>query len=110
MVVGLQYLTLPWLDIAFIVNQVAQRLTAPTHYDMCAIKGIFWYLKGTLFCGLTFHRDLDLHLLAYSDIGWATDVTTCRSITSSCVFLGRNLISWTAKKQSVMSHSNAESK
>ncbi|XP_031265372.1 uncharacterized protein LOC116123781 [Pistacia vera] len=57
MVGGLQYLTLTRPDIAFAVNQVTQRWSAPTHR----------YLKGILLCGLTFHRDLGLHLLAYSN-------------------------------------------
>ncbi|XP_031252031.1 uncharacterized protein LOC116109936 [Pistacia vera] len=106
MIGGLQYLTLTRSDTAFAVNQVAQRLSAPTQHDMCSIKRIFLYLKGTLFHGLTFHH---VHLLAYSDVDWVADVITRRSISSGCVFLGRNLISWTAKKQYDVSRSSAES-
>ncbi|KAJ0090978.1 hypothetical protein Patl1_12653 [Pistacia atlantica] len=68
---------------------------------MRAVKHIFRYIKRTLFCGLTFHRDCGLHLLAYSDADWVVDVA---------IFLCRNMISWTVKKQSILSCSSVESK
>ncbi|KAJ0034039.1 hypothetical protein Pint_25534 [Pistacia integerrima] len=108
MVSGFQYLILTRPDIAFAVNQVAERWSAPTQRDIRSIKRIFQYLKGTLFRGLTFHHFPSLHLLAYSDVDWAADVATRHSISSGCVFLGRNLISWTANKQSTVSCSSAE--
>ncbi|KAJ0024988.1 hypothetical protein Pint_08993 [Pistacia integerrima] len=40
---GLQYLTLTRSDIAFVINQVAQRQSAPTQRDMCSVKRIFRY-------------------------------------------------------------------
>ncbi|KAJ0081974.1 hypothetical protein Patl1_11355 [Pistacia atlantica] len=79
MVGGLQYLTLTQLDIAFAVNQVAQRVQSPTNRDMRSVKHIFWYIKGSLTRGLTFHHDSSLHLVAYSGADWASDFSARRT-------------------------------
>lgn len=42
---------------------------------MHAVNPILWYIKGTLFYGITFYRDFSLHLLAYPDIDWVVDVS-----------------------------------
>ncbi|GKA95166.1 ribonuclease H-like domain-containing protein [Tanacetum coccineum] len=47
-------------------------------------------------------------LVAYSDADWAGCPTTRRSTSSYCVFLGNNLISWSAKRQLTLSRSSAE--
>ena len=58
--------------------------------------------------GLHFNSNTSNHLIAYSDLDWAGDPDNRRSITGICLFLGTNLISWTTKKQSTVSCSNAE--
>lgn len=77
---------------------------------MRVVKHIFRYIKGILFHDLTFHRGSNLHLLAYLDVDCVAYVSTWRFITSSCIFLGCNLICWSSKKQVVMSRSSAKSK
>ncbi|GKC30180.1 ribonuclease H-like domain-containing protein [Tanacetum coccineum] len=47
-------------------------------------------------------------LVAYSDGDWAGSPTTRRSTLCYCVFLGNNLLSWSSKHQSMLSHSSAE--
>ncbi|GJT10849.1 ribonuclease H-like domain-containing protein [Tanacetum coccineum] len=47
-------------------------------------------------------------LVAYSDADWAGCPTTRRSTFGYCVFLGNNLLSWSSKRQPMLSHSNAE--
>nr|GEW51340.1 ribonuclease H-like domain-containing protein [Tanacetum cinerariifolium] len=47
-------------------------------------------------------------LVAYSDANWAGCPTTQRSTSGYCVFLGNNLLSWSAKRQSTLSRSSAE--
>ncbi|XP_028054801.1 uncharacterized protein LOC114259005 [Camellia sinensis] len=49
---------------------------------------------------------LDLH--AFSDSDWARDVLDRKSTIGYCVFLGPNLILWSAKKQSTISRSSTE--
>ncbi|KAJ0110581.1 hypothetical protein Patl1_02094 [Pistacia atlantica] len=86
MIGGLQYLTLTRSDNAFAINQVAQRLFAPTQRDMRSIKRIFWYLKGTLFHGLIFHHNPSLYLFAYSNVDGVANLVTRCSISGGCIF------------------------
>nr|GEX51223.1 ribonuclease H-like domain-containing protein [Tanacetum cinerariifolium] len=48
------------------------------------------------------------HLVAYSDADWIGCPTTRRSTLGYSVFLGNNLLSWSSKYQSTLSHSSAE--
>ncbi|KAH9667511.1 retrovirus-related pol polyprotein from transposon RE1 [Citrus sinensis] len=47
--------------------------------------------------------------LAFSDVDWATDPDDQKSTGGYCVFLGNNIISWSSKKQTIVSRSSAES-
>ncbi|KAG8480454.1 hypothetical protein CXB51_024676 [Gossypium anomalum] len=108
-VVGaLQYVVITRPDIAFSVNKACQFMHRPldTHYK--AVKRILRYLQGTLDFGLCFTRTSNLLLEGYSDASWASDVDDRRSTLGFCVFLGENLISWSSRKQSVVSRSTVE--
>ncbi|GKB27817.1 ribonuclease H-like domain-containing protein [Tanacetum coccineum] len=47
-------------------------------------------------------------LVTYSDTDWAGFPTTRRSTLGYCVFLGNNLLSWSAKRQLTLSRSSAD--
>nr|GEU91984.1 hypothetical protein [Tanacetum cinerariifolium] len=47
-------------------------------------------------------------LIAYTDVDWAGCPTTRRSTSGYCVFLGDNLLLWSAKQQHTLSRSRAE--
>ncbi|XP_028077925.1 uncharacterized protein LOC114279843 [Camellia sinensis] len=104
---ALQYLTITRPDISFAVNHACQTMHAPTEADFASVKHLLRYLKGTLHQGLSFTPGpLELH--AFSDSDWAGSVHDRRSTTGYCVFLGPNLISWSAKKQPTVSRSSTE--
>ena len=105
---ALQYLTFTRPDIAHSVNVVCQYMTNPTDAHMFLVKRILRYLQGTLQCGITYHSDPHIHISAYSDADWASDINTRRSVTGYVVFLGSNPISWQSKKQSSVSRSSTE--
>nr|GEY62864.1 hypothetical protein [Tanacetum cinerariifolium] len=48
------------------------------------------------------------NLVAYSDVDWDGCPTTMRFTSSYCVFLGNNLLSWSAKRQPTLSRSSVE--
>jgi len=84
-------------------------MSQPRSPHLIAAKRILRYLKGSPEFGLMFRRSSKpLTLIAYSDADWAGCPDSRRSTTSFCVFLGSNLISWTAKKQPTVSRSSAE--
>ncbi|GKB85635.1 ribonuclease H-like domain-containing protein, partial [Tanacetum coccineum] len=81
---SLQYLTFTRPDISYTVQQ------------------------GTLNYGLQLFSSSTTDLVAYSDADWAGCPTTRRSTSGYCVFLGNNLLSWSAKRQPMLSRSSVE--
>ncbi|GKC09692.1 ribonuclease H-like domain-containing protein [Tanacetum coccineum] len=63
---------------------------------------------GTLNYDLRLFSSSTTDLVSYSDVDWAGCPTTRRSTSGYCVFLGNNLLSWSAKRQPTLSRSSAE--
>lgn len=103
-VVGaLQYLTLTRPDISFAVNKVCQFLHAPTSIHWSVVKRILRYLRGTIGLGLEIGPSKSMLVSAFSNADWAGCVDYRRSTGGFAVFLGDNLISWSARKQATVS-------
>nr|GEX13163.1 putative ribonuclease H-like domain-containing protein [Tanacetum cinerariifolium] len=66
------------------------------------------YLKGDPGKGIHFIQGSKIELITYVDSDWAKCKATRRSVTGFGVFLGKNLISWKSKKQTVVARSSAE--
>jgi hypothetical protein len=108
-VVGaLQYLTLTRPDISFAVNKVCQFLHSPSSVHWVAVKRILRYVHGTVNLGLNIRRSNSMIVSAFSDADWAGCVDDRRSTGGFAVFLGSNLISWSARKQATVSRSSTE--
>jgi hypothetical protein len=105
---SLQYLSLTRPDVSFAVNKVCQFLQRPTINHWTAVKRILRYLKHTLFHGLFLRRNSPNQLHAYSDADWAGCPDDHRSTGGYCIFLGTNLISWSSRKQAIVSCSSTE--
>ena len=73
------------------------------------MKRILRYVKGTLTMGLKIRKSNSTLVSAFSDADWAGCVDDRRSIGGFAVFLGPNLISWSARKQPTVSRSSTES-
>jgi hypothetical protein len=71
------------------------------------MKRILRYLRGTPDYGLL-RRSRSTDLVVYTDADWAGCPDTRRSISGYAVFLGDNLVSWSAKRHTVVSRSSAE--
>ena len=106
---SLQYLSLTRPDIAFAVNKVCQFMTKPTDLHWSAVKRILRYLKHTSHHSLLLHKDSNFTIQAFSDADWASSPDDRRSTSGYCLFLGRNLISWSSRKQRTVSCSSTES-
>ncbi|KAJ9562193.1 hypothetical protein OSB04_007353 [Centaurea solstitialis] len=105
---ALQYLTFTRPDIAYAVQQVCLFMHDPRLPHLNALKRILRYLKGTLSHGLHIKASAVDRLVAYSDADWAGCPNTRRSTSGFCVYLGDNLVSWSSKRQHVVSRSSAE--
>ncbi|GKB00117.1 putative ribonuclease H-like domain-containing protein, partial [Tanacetum coccineum] len=108
MIGSLMYLTTSRPDIMFAVCACSRfQVTLKTSY-LHAVKRIFRYLKGKTKLGLWYHRVSSFDLEAYSDNDYAGANLDRKSTTRGCQFLGRRLISWQCKKQTIVATSTIE--
>ncbi|KAL5537784.1 hypothetical protein UlMin_045380 [Ulmus minor] len=109
-VVGaLQYVTLTRPDISFAVNKACQFMQSPTSAHWLAVKRILRYLRGTMQDGIKLQASDHLQIQAYTDADYASTPDDRRSSSGYCLYMGENLVSWSATKQKVVSRSSAES-
>ncbi|GJR01303.1 hypothetical protein Tco_0524287 [Tanacetum coccineum] len=71
-------------------------------------RRIFKYLKGQPKLGLWYPKESPFVLKAYSDSDYARANKDRKSTTGGCQFLGRRLISWQCKKQTIVATSSTE--
>ncbi|GMI72814.1 hypothetical protein HRI_000950700 [Hibiscus trionum] len=96
-------------DVQYAVNKVSQFMQAPLDKHWSAVRRIVKYLKGTIDYSLFFSTGpVATTLTAYSDSDWGAKSDDRRSTSGHCLFLGNNLVSWSSKKQSVVSRSSTE--
>ncbi|GJU10299.1 ribonuclease H-like domain-containing protein [Tanacetum coccineum] len=91
------------------IQQVCLYMHDPREPHFAALKRIMRYVQGTLELGLQLYASATTSLVGYTDdADWASCPSTRRSISDYCVFLGDNLLSWSAKRQHTISRSSAE--
>ncbi|GJT56174.1 putative ribonuclease H-like domain-containing protein [Tanacetum coccineum] len=110
MICSLMYLTASRPDIMFAVCACSRFQVTPKSSHLSAVKRIFWYLKGKPKLGLWYPRVSSFDLESYSDSDYAGANLDRKSITRGCQILGRRLISWQCKKQTIMATSTIEAK
>ena len=104
-------------DIAYAVNKLTQRMSAPRVCDARACDRVFRYLAGTRTLGLLYGRQRDdretktksrVAIDAYADSDWASDKVNRKSVTGWIARLNGDPVSWASKKQSVVSQLTCE--
>ncbi|GKA57857.1 ribonuclease H-like domain-containing protein [Tanacetum coccineum] len=91
-----------------LVQQICLYMHDPREPHLAALKRILRYVQGTLDLGLHLYASSTTSLVGYTDADWAGCPSTRRSTSGYCVFLGDNLLSWSAKRQHTLSRSSAE--
>jgi len=104
---SLMYLAVAtWPDIAFMVSRLSQFLDNPGPQHWEAVKRVFRYLIGTKTAELTY--GIDQHdLQAYTDTDGSTQ-EHCRAISGYAFLFDGGAISWSSKKQELVSQSTTE--
>nr|GEU94018.1 uncharacterized mitochondrial protein AtMg00810-like [Tanacetum cinerariifolium] len=108
MIGSLMYLIASRPDIMFTVCACARFQVTAKVSHLHAVKRIFRYLKGQPKLGLWYPRDspFDLEAFLYSDYARAS--LDRKFTTRGCQFLGKRLISWQCKKQTVVANSTTK--
>jgi hypothetical protein len=105
---ALQYLTFTRPDIAYTMQQICLHMHDPREPHLTVMKRILRYLQETSDYGLLLRRSSSSDLIVYMGTDWAGCPDTRRSTSGYAVFLGDNLVSWSAKWQTVVPRSSAE--
>ncbi|GJT38006.1 putative ribonuclease H-like domain-containing protein [Tanacetum coccineum] len=108
MIGSLMYLTASRPDIMFAVCACSRFQVTPKTSHLNAVKRIFRYLKGKPKLGLWYPRVSSFDLEAYSDSDYTRANLDRIPTTGGCQFLGRRLISWQCKKQTIVATSTTE--
>ncbi|GKA19438.1 putative ribonuclease H-like domain-containing protein [Tanacetum coccineum] len=108
MIGSLMYLTASRPDIMFVVCACAGFQVTPKVSHLHVVKRIFKYLKCQPKLGLWYPKDSPFDLEAYTDSDYAGASLDRKSTTCGCQFLGRRLISWQCKKQTIVANSSTE--
>ncbi|GJX01252.1 putative ribonuclease H-like domain-containing protein [Tanacetum coccineum] len=108
MIGSLMYLTASRPDIMFAVCACTRFQVTPKMSHLHAVKRIFRYLKGQPKLGLWYPKDSPFDLEAFSDSDYAGASFDTKSTTGGCQFLGKRLISWQCKKQTIVANSTTE--
>ncbi|GJY04390.1 putative ribonuclease H-like domain-containing protein [Tanacetum coccineum] len=108
MIGSLMYLTASRPDIMFAVCACSRFQVTPKTSHLHVVKRIFGYLKGKPKLGLWYPKVSSFDLEAYSDSDYAGANLDRKSTTGGCKFLGRRLISWQFKKQTIVATSTSQ--
>nr|GEW04883.1 ribonuclease H-like domain, reverse transcriptase, RNA-dependent DNA polymerase [Tanacetum cinerariifolium] len=85
-----------------------QSQVTPKTSHLHVVKRIFRYLKGQPKLGLWYPRDSPFDFEAFFDSNYAGAILDRKSTIGGCRFLGKRLISWQCKKQTIVPNSTTE--
>nr|GFC08288.1 putative ribonuclease H-like domain-containing protein [Tanacetum cinerariifolium] len=92
----------------FAVCAAVRHQVTPKTSNLLSIKRIFKYLTAYPKLGLWYPRDSPFYLEAFSGSDYAGAHGDRKSTTGGCQFIGRRLISWHCKKQTIVATSSCK--
>ena len=108
-VVGsLMYLKATRPDMMFVVSIISRYMENPTELHLQTAKRVLRYLQGTFGFGIFYRKRGDDELVAYTDSDYAGDLEDRKSTSGYVFLLSSGAISWSSKKQLVVSLSTTE--
>ncbi|XP_038707298.1 secreted RxLR effector protein 161-like [Tripterygium wilfordii] len=108
MVGSLMYLTVTCPDMMFIVSLISRYMERSTTIHLQAAERVLKYLKGTISLGLFYKKGGDEELVGYTDSDYVGDQDDRRSTSGYVFMMGSGVVSWSSKKQPVVTLSTIE--
>ncbi|XP_020272454.1 uncharacterized protein LOC109847633 [Asparagus officinalis] len=108
MIGGLNYLSHTRPDIAFSVSVVSRFMHSPSMHHLGAAKTILCYIVGTVDFGIWYSRVSNFKLCGFTDSDWASCLDGGKSTSGHVFSLGSGVISWSSKKQEIVTLSSSE--
>ena len=108
MVGSLMYLTATRPDLMFIVSLISRYMERPTESHLLAAKRALRYIKGTVSLGMFYKKGGSEELVGYTDSDYAGDQDDRKSTSGYVFLMSSGAISWSSKKQPVVTLSTTE--
>ena len=108
MVGSLMYLTATRPDLMFIVSLISRYMERPTESHLLAAKTALRYIKGTVSLGMFYKKGGSEKLVGYTDSDYAGDQDDRKSTSGYVFLMSSGAISWSSKKQPVVTLSTTE--
>ncbi|XP_047267681.1 uncharacterized mitochondrial protein AtMg00810-like [Capsicum annuum] len=105
---SLMYLNATRPDIMYIVSLVSRYMECPTEIHLLAAKRILRYLQGTKDFGIFYRKGEKVDLIGFTDSDYAGDQDGRKSTSGYVFMLGTEAVSWSSKKQTVVTLSCTE--
>jgi hypothetical protein len=94
-------------DLAYAIGVLSRFSANPKAAHLSALKRIFRYIKNTSKVGITLGGQ-DNELLAFADAAFGDDRATGHSTSGYVIMLGDGPVSWSSKRQSLVTQSTTE--
>ncbi|KAJ8621549.1 hypothetical protein MRB53_030078 [Persea americana] len=108
MVGSLMYLTATRPDLMFIVSLITRYMERPTKSHLIAAKRALRYMKGTVKFRMFYTNGGGKELIGYIDSDYAGDQDDKKSTSGYVFLMNSRAISWSSKKQPVVTPSTTE--
>ncbi|RVW99454.1 Retrovirus-related Pol polyprotein from transposon TNT 1-94 [Vitis vinifera] len=92
----------------FVVSLISRYMENPSELHLQAAKRVLRYLKGTTEFGIFYKKGGDDELAAYTDSDYAGNLEDGKSTSSYVFLLSSGVVSWSSRKQPVVSLSTTE--
>ena len=105
---SLIYLIAARPNIMYYVSLISRYMENPTEMHLLAANRILRYLQGTRDFGLFYKKGEKLELFGFTDSDYAGDQDDRRSTSGYVFMLATGVVSWSSKKQQIVSLSTSE--
>ncbi|XP_016549353.1 secreted RxLR effector protein 161-like [Capsicum annuum] len=105
---SLMYLTATRPDIMYTISLVSRYMECPTEMHLLDAKRILRYLQGTKDFGIFYRNGEKADLIGFTDSDYAGDQDGRKSTSGYVFILGIRVVSWSSKKQTVVTLSSTE--
>nr|KYP63238.1 Retrovirus-related Pol polyprotein from transposon TNT 1-94 [Cajanus cajan] len=105
---SLMYLAATHPDLMYVVSLISRFMSCPTKQHWLAAKRILRYFEGSTELGIFYKNGGCTDLVAYTGSDFAGDLNDRRSTSRFIFLLGPRAVSWSSKKQPVVTLSTTE--
>jgi hypothetical protein len=104
----LMYLTMRRHDIMYGVRLISRFMETPEESHWKERRRILRYVNGTKDFGIKYSTSEDFRLIGYTDNDYGGNIDDIKSTSGYTFHFGRGMVSWTSRKQPIVTCSSVE--